>query len=360
MADLPARLPRTEAELADWSVYADQLLLEGDRLGEMLASELALPARPTSDQIEAFKRTMRPRCWSPRSTMQAGWAFGHLRELFVWIGRASAPRQIDEGTLGNLRDMLRSPIASRLERIEVVTWWTLGMTALRRTLAALPASCTCVASRIPAPLPHAGPLARIADFLPPHVTELVLEGTHGFDFASQIDDRLAVVELPSIEPVRAQLGAILGRTSRVRLRVRVLALSDLRDRIELCDGAGLVETKTRRAHALPPPAMHLQQEVFGTIPVRSQLARTTPEHYDVRIDQGQLRATTGVRVNRLMKHDGTWTLLADHRDHERHLLDGRALPPGVHEVHDSSRITFGTIETVFLTHDFATRAEGVR
>ena len=63
MAHVPAHLPTREADLADWSVYADQLLAEGHPLGELIALDLSLPADPTDEQRWDFAKRERERCW---------------------------------------------------------------------------------------------------------------------------------------------------------------------------------------------------------------------------------------------------------------------------------------------------------
>ena len=46
----PDHLPRCEADLDEWSVYADALLVSGDPLGEWIARDLALSPAPTDEE----------------------------------------------------------------------------------------------------------------------------------------------------------------------------------------------------------------------------------------------------------------------------------------------------------------------
>jgi uncharacterized protein (TIGR02996 family) len=103
-------LPRSEADLDGWHVYADWLAERGDPRAEAIALELSLPARPSTDELARFHDATR-RLARMRTTTPIGWCLGHARTLTL----GDAYLGIESGTLVSCADFLSTPIAARLE-----------------------------------------------------------------------------------------------------------------------------------------------------------------------------------------------------------------------------------------------------
>jgi len=354
MAHVPARFPRDDAELADWSVYADQLLSEGDPLGELIAQDLATPARPSEDELKRFA-VMTQRCWRARKTLDAGWALGLVRELSAWgTGRLriTGTTPIDDGTLARLHDLFRSPALARLERIEIATWWEGKPPLLRRALAALPASCAAVwitGRALDRP-------ETMLDLLPAHVTRLAVLTRLLDNAARLVDDRFEEIELVRIEARHLPLfERALAATSRVRVVVRQ-AEQALPERAALRDGPGLIQTKLRRAVWLGEPSLCALQRHFGVVPIRAQLARALPEQYWLSAHQGLIVAGADYGST-LMRRGDAWTLRGEGGlDPFPISLRGALLPPGqVAALHDGDVVTIDGVEAIFCARDLAAR-----
>ncbi len=110
-------LPADEAELAPWSVYADWLSEQGRWEGPLLATELSLPATASVAEVTAFQRLARRRFAHDRHSTPIGWCLRHARSLGVlgMYGGESGTKQ----SLSGLHQLMSSPAASRLERLEL-------------------------------------------------------------------------------------------------------------------------------------------------------------------------------------------------------------------------------------------------
>ncbi|MFT3691819.1 MAG: hypothetical protein QM831_01675 [Kofleriaceae bacterium] len=178
MAHLPAHLPRNEGDLADWSVYADQLLAEGNPLGELIALDLSLPANPTDEQRWDFAKRARERCWYQQERIGASWMLGHIRELIV---RSPPYRDeagggmLDELVVDSLADVIESPEARLLESFQLAIKQVSRRASavdrparsIWRVLKNLPPTCTRFAGNGSDAL-----LAKYTAGLPTHVTEV--------------------------------------------------------------------------------------------------------------------------------------------------------------------------------------------
>ncbi|MEP6864976.1 MAG: hypothetical protein ABJE66_30430 [Deltaproteobacteria bacterium] len=355
MAHLPARFPLSEADLADWSVYADELMREGDRVGELIAHDLATPAQPSDDELKRFAAITQS-CWRARTTLDAGWALGHVRELVVWgvsrrLMHRIATDPIDDGTLARLHDVLRTPTLARLETITIATAWETKPPLLRRALSALPPSCG--SARVMGRLlerPHT-----MLDLLPAHITRLAVHVRTLHDTPRLVDDRFAEIEIPRIE--ERDLPAIeraLGTSSRVRI---VVSQYDrhIDERIALRAGPGFLQTKPRRAVALGDPTLCALQRHFGIVPIRAQLAKALPEQFWVSAHQGFIVAGPDLGST-LMRRGDVWTVRGEELESYPIALRGSVLAPGqVAPVHDGDVIKVDGIEAIFCTHDLAVR-----
>lgn len=360
MPHVPARFPRDDAELADWSVYADELMREGDRLGELIAHDLATPAHPSEDQLKRFAANTQ-RCWRARKTLDAGWALGHVRELVAWgqprrMVRVMATDPIDDGTLARLHDILRTPALSRLETITVATAWEPKPPLLRRALAALPASCT--AARI-----TGNSLDRpstMLDLLPAHVTRLAVDVRRLNDVSQLVDDRFEEVELVRIEDRDGPaIERALAATSHVRIAVAQYA-QPIHERVVLRGGAGLIQINPRRAVTLGEPSLCALQRHYGIVPIRAQLARALPAPYWVSAHQGLIVAGPDFGST-LMRRGDAWTLRGEGGlDPFPVALRGSLLAPGqIVPIHDGDVVSLDGVEAVFCTHDLAARLRSI-
>ena len=360
MARVPATFPRDDAELADWSVYADELMLEGDRLGELIAHDLATPANPSDEQLKRFAANTQ-RCWRARKTLDAGWALGHVRELAAWgqprkMMRRMGTDPIDDGTLARLHDILCTPALARLEKITVATAWEPKPPLLRRALAALPASCT--SARI-----AGNSLDRpstMLDLLPAHVTRLAVDVRRLNDVAQLVDDRFEEIELPRIEDRDAPaIARALAATSRVRIAVALVVLRD-GERVVLRAGAGFIQTNPRRVVTLGEPSLCAVQRHYGVVPIRAQLARALPAPYWVSAHDGLIVAGPDFGST-LMRRGDAWTLRGEGGlDPFPIALRGSLLAPGqIAPIHDGDVVSIDGVEAVFCTHDLAARLRSI-
>jgi hypothetical protein len=227
--DVPA-FPATEADLAEWAVYADWLLMRGDQRGELITYELSLPAVVTREQRAEF-HTHAQRVCRQRDRVKLGFCLGHIRTIDVLrmrvkMGGDDGP---DRGTLANVTDLLAGD-AARVECLALAWWPGKHPHHIRRLLAALPKSCRRL---------ELHPLANFSvdavewlqGTVPAHVREVAFVGGRGFSElraqprrAALVDIvrtyrmpiwRWGLIELQSkygIVPVRAQLTRALAET----------------------------------------------------------------------------------------------------------------------------------------------------
>ena len=361
MAHVPARFPRDEADLADWSVYADELLREGDPLGEAIAYDLALPDQPTREELAEHAARLKTRCWPRRRAMEAGWCLGYLRTLALWgVGRTMFARvgrstqAIDDGTLANARDLLRSPIAARLEELHVATQWDLASKPLRRLFAALPESCTTLVTWGQGP----DNLDALLALVPHHVTRLAILTRSRTDLGRTIDDRFEVIEVPRVEPGEwVGVKAGLAATSRVRIRVHQFGVAP-HARCDLGDGAGVIESAPPRAVALARATLIQLQTRHGLVPIRAQLAGRLAERHML-WDQGGRFVTGGDHEATLVQRGDAWT--ARGATEGRALwIDDRELAPGeIAPLRDGAAIRLGNATGVFVARDLTRRFAAV-
>lgn len=279
----PARLPRTEDELAAWSVYADALSEQGDRLGDQIQRDLAIDADPPPGTLEDFHATAR----YPRDgeALRLIWRLAHLREVHV-------DARANHGALARLAELIASPRGRVLEALAVpaIAATPADRDHWARLYAALPPSCTRVEL---GPL-RAGPgaFAEHVARCPPHVRTLRLPFEPvSPEAAAAIDDRFDVVELARLSPDSAP--TVLGALARARhVRVVVDEIAELaldHPRIALGD-AGWIQPAQRAAGTFPRVDPALAQRAQGLLPIRVALRDDQPvTYYDVRIEAGRAR-----------------------------------------------------------------------
>ncbi|MFT3691814.1 MAG: hypothetical protein QM831_01650 [Kofleriaceae bacterium] len=330
MAHVPARLPRTIADLADWSVYADQLSSEADPLGEYIATELAVPATPSFEQIAAFNLLAGARCRQRSPTADASWSLGFVREL-VLIG-AMVPRSygpvIESVTLDNAIQLLSSPAYSRVELVHMPVIPV--DEHVQRMLNTLPASCTRVVAASYQTVPKQ--VAPFVDALPSHVRTLRLTSTNAAQLRIAISDRFDCIEVfMAGPPPWAEIEAALASSSNVRVHIERIDGAQLaNDRIGGLTDIGFVRPNDRSVRTGKPIMLLEHQREHGFVPIRAHLEHTIPEmfwfsDYSVR--------RVGPR----------WTGKYRLRDE-------------IVEIHDGDVIQFSDGDEVFCTHDLVARA----
>ena len=300
-------LPASEADLADWSVYADYLLAQGDPRGELIATDLALPAAPAPEQIATF-RALAKGLLPAREKTPVAWTLGHARTIDI-SAQSFKLGKMGIGPAASACDFLATPPAQRIEEVStnVVVWNNADEWA--RIAAALPASCRHIVVR---GRREAIPSWLVAS-LPPTVREL--SGIHvGGDAVS---DRFDVVTLHRAfdRNARDSIVPALLRTRSVKLRVgdahAMIGVPWERVVFTATPGdAALV--RRGRAITLSARTLLQRQRWFGPINVRAQLARTVPEKMEQHLD--------------LVRHADRWTV----RGH----VDIRASLNGVPLPHD--------------------------
>ena len=342
MAVRPARLPTTEAELADWSVYADQLQQEGEPLGEMIAFDLSQPAHPTPEAIAEYQAQFAKRCWTHRQTVEVVWTLGYARSFGFRRDPKKMSPTIDEGTLANARDFLRSEAAGLLE--ELVLIFSGSSRPMERMLAALPATCTHV--RVFDRWRNEHHLVEMITALPRQVTHVALTTIPALSPESArilVDDRFEQVTIQRAD--HAPLETALHSTERVRVELGVVSgrLEHPRCVWAGAANAGLVDIAARRANAMHRMSTFTTQRRYGLVPIRAQLERFVAEPNDFLLGQVDVRIV--------------------HRGRQFTVSSGRALdvdgvrvePHAVVAITDGARIRGEGIDAIFLTHDLDRR-----
>lgn len=316
--DEPPPFPRTSADLPAWHVYADLLLSRGERLGELLAIDLALPRTPPRGQLESFHGLARRVCHGSR-WLEVGWCLGHARMLSV--RREFAQHAIDwipDGALAVTRDFLRSPQGRTIERFHTFLphatlrsdpWWP-------RVMAALPPTCEELILGLPDAVDWSTADELFA-LLPATVRTLGLwrpRAGHGEAWPHLfVDDRLECLDLTWWRPTHEGLDALFGalrrsRTVKLRLSSFVGPLPvDLAHRVLMGETGFLAEDG--QACALPRWPLRRLQRHFGIVSVQAQLHRLLAERFDLdRPGAGSLAASFQ-EGNALVRHgSGEWTV----------------------------------------------------
>lgn len=337
--------PRTEAELVDWSVYADALMRDGDPRGEVIAKELAASAVPPKKLVPP------PAIAVPHA--RATWTLGHLRDL--WIEPKHHDHELDRAQLEALIALLESPDAAQLETLLIISHWS-ALPLLRRVFAVLPKRCTRVIARQPQIYATAGTdMGVIASLMPDHVTELALSWNWMTNLEAAIDDRFSVLDLPAIrEQDVAPVVAGLARTSRVRVRVQ--QLEPIHERVVTFDGPGFLATTKRHATAILPRSRWDLQQSHGVLPIRAQLNRSLPTAYTVQDHVTTLSATIG--GNHLIHRGGTWSLRAEFDN--VFSVDGVELEADhAAKLHDGVLIRMNRTVATFVTHGLQERLRSI-
>ncbi|HEY0254731.1 MAG TPA: hypothetical protein VGC41_24565 [Kofleriaceae bacterium] len=314
--NVPA-LPRSEADLAEWSVYTDELLRAGDPLGELLAFDLSLSSTPTRAEVDELARRARDRCWRRGKTLEAGWTLGHIRVLKVSPSRRHmhAPEPFDPGALGNLVALFRKPEAAHLEELH------LGgplqpSRELEAVFGALPETCTKLSvytSR------HVG-IESWRGLIPSQITTLAVPFLH----AATIDRR--VIEVAAVDNwSRDAILEALDRNPEARLHVDMHDVEH--DRILPRSGPRLVQGS--RTISLSSLSLIQDQWKHGVIGVRAQLARTPPQTWNLYVHgRDHLQVARGGSGASLVRRGETWTLRRDVRNE----MTVAGHPLGPHEI----------------------------
>ena len=109
-------LPRALSELGAWGVFADLLIERGDRLGNHLALELALPAVSNDEQLASFQKSAAKVCRTP-APFSASWMLGHVHTLSLTPDLSKSMPPLEGDVLPVLGELLRMPVLSGLEQL---------------------------------------------------------------------------------------------------------------------------------------------------------------------------------------------------------------------------------------------------
>lgn len=329
MAHVPARLPQAEADLADWSVYADALLEHGDPRGGVLALELALPAGAALHEVAPVMNRWRTFCPQPHDrAIKIGWTLGYARALAVRGANTpnvvALPQPIAAPTFAAVSHLLRQPLCRLLESIELDVRGPDTTPAIEVLLRDLPASCTRIV--IHAPLAPFAAIASVFDVIPAHVTHLAFgEGLlvpreHAHALAARFDVELG--RLYTLDASWVHAGCRFG-------------------------DAGLIAARSTAVTVLDRPSLLELQRSHGIVMIRAQLERRLPEVHGLRGPprEGSTDAT-------LVRRPARWTLGGDRGIQ----LNGTDVPPGAQvTIEDGSTITIDGHDRLFVAHDLDAR-----
>lgn len=360
--DTPA-LPRTAADLSEWSVFADHLLTIGDPRGEALALELAMSATPTAEELAAFHAKC-PRLPAPDAKLQFGYQLGHVVALAIAPAPAHKMAHVlpyqtpEQGALARAQDLLSTPTFARLAELQLP--FSTLTPELARLLRRLPATC----SRLVLTFGHstvelAEPLLAA---IPPQVETVMLVRCTPAVAQCFFTGRFAMIELERV--AQLELAAVLDRAPATQARVSY-AYAWLHPRTRLGEhaSAGFVEpvespvydvlaraagqasVEEPIARVVPRRTLLDLQARFGVIPIRSQLARTLPDHQYVVFGN----APAGVE---LLHANERWTI----RSTEPFAVDEVVVEPKtVAELADGARVMLGNQTLEFVTRDLEAR-----
>lgn len=361
--DAPA-LPRRADELAEWSVFADHLLTIGDPRGEALALELAMSATPTAEELTAFHATC-PRLPASNAKLQFGYQLGHVGALTIApappLKMSRPPRWLtpDEGALAHAYDLLATPTFARLAELKV-PFSTLTR-ELARMLRRLPKTCTRMV------LQFGRAVTGVADGLlaaiPPQVETVALVDCTAEVARRFFSGRFAMVELERVETfdVAGALAGVPHVQARVshaheRLHPRVrLGMPESGGFLEpaaspvydvLARARDLATLADPIARVVPRRTLCDLQARFGVIPIRSQLARTLPDHQFVAFGDDAIASVELVHAN------DRWTA----RSTEPFAVDDVVVEPKtVAALGDGARVTIGHTTLEFVIRDLESR-----
>lgn len=318
--------PSGFSDLEHWSVYADYLIDEGDRRGELIAMELSLPSTASRLELAKFKQ-LHERTLRRRETFHIGHALAHAREValpesYVRMGGRVPP---STSALASLTDLLASDAFALVERLQVV-YAPSSDSHWERLFAAVPATVEVLSLDLLGHMDNAD-VHRVRDLVRARHVVVVREA-FGADAAPFVDDRFETVEVERASP--AVLEAF-GKTSRVRLLVRDGAIpTDAR--IGYAGLASLRGSHRARAfHAWGALALELH---YGPVPIRAQLAGDLAEwHQFADFD--------------VVRRGESWTF----RSHLRYRHRGQpCAPSSVVKLGDGDVLEVGEQRYVFALH----------
>ncbi len=307
-------LPRSAAELDAWGVFADLLIERGDRLGNHLALELALPAVPVAEQLASFQKSAAKVCRTP-PLFCASWVLGHVHSLSLTPDLSKPMPQLEGDALPALGELLRLPALAVLEQLTFSASRTSIGRRWQDALAALPPSCRrfeLQANRF-----TARDAAKMLERIPSQIEVLRVLPMYGTDPSLLVSDQFEWVDLRKvlINPGLARsLGSALASTSRVKVRVGSMTdrswLTEV-DRVVVGDDgdAALIAADDRGPLTLfERTALEPLQQRHGVVPVRAQLARSLKESY--RLGRTLDPATTWAGDGMLIRDEGQWWVQA--------------------------------------------------
>lgn len=359
--DAPA-LPRTIDDLAEWSVFADHLLTIGDPRGEALALELAMSATPTAEELTAFHAQC-PRLPAPDAKLQLGYQLGHVVALALApapapkMAHVSASQTPEQGALAHAHDLLSTPAFARLAELQLP--FSSLTRELARLLRRLPKTCTHLVLRLGQTVDDLA--AALVAEIPPQVDTVTLLYCSPAAAQHFFTGRFAMVELERVS-ARFDVATALDGAPTTQARVSY-ASNRLHPRVRLGDdSAGFVEPAGSPAydalargdraqpgalaHVVPRRTLRELQARFGVIPIRSQLARTLPDHQFVVFDDH-----APARVE-LILANARWTA----RSTEPFSVDQVVIEPKtVAELSDGARVTIGRTTRELVLRDLEAR-----
>jgi hypothetical protein len=256
--------PSGFSDLERWSVYADWMIGEGDRRGELIALELSLPATASRRELVKFKQ-LHERTLRRRDSLHVGHALAHAREValpesYVRMGGRVPP---STSALASLTDLLASDTFALIERLQVV-YAPSSDSHWERLFAAVPPTVERMSIDLLGHLDD-DDVRRVRDLVRARNVVVVREA-FGADAAPFIDDRFESVEVERATPAVLEAFA---RTSRVRVLVRDGAIpTDAR-----IGYAGLASLRgSHRARAFQAWGALALELHYGPVPIRAQLA----------------------------------------------------------------------------------------
>lgn len=360
--DAPA-LPRTIDDLTEWSVFADHLLTIGDPRGEALALELAMSATPTADELTAFHARC-PRLPAPDAKLQFGYQLGHVVALAIApapapkMAHVSAPQTPEQGALAHAHDLLSTPAFARLAELQLP--FSSLTRELARLLRRLPKTCTHIVLRLGQTVDDLA--AALVAEIPPQVDTVTLLYCTPAAAPHFFTGRFAMVELGRVSS-RFDLATALDGAPTTQARVSH-ASNRLHPRVRLGDdSAGFVEPAGSPAYdalardgraqpgeplarVVPRRTLPELQARFGVIPIRSQLARTLPDHQFVVFDDHAAASVELILAN------ARWTA----RSTEPFSVDQVVIEPKtVAELSDGARVTIGRTTRELVLRDLEAR-----
>lgn len=316
----PPRFPSEEADLDAWAVYSDELQMQGDPRGALIAADLALTGDEA--QLREFRRLSGQLCRLPGQRfswlgpLAVEWNLAHARTLVHTQVQRPHPSPVD-GLLRAER-FLRSEWGRTVKalRVEWLELAQLHSTQWRALVGSLPPGCRRLELAVRDLTPGAFSPSMLTQLGPVRELSLLFLGMHPELFVSDALDELDLRFLRLNEAALDRVFKALAQTTRVVVRLGNLevprtSLPTERVLFGHPDDAVLHGLNHPGCLLLQRTPVQELQRRRGYLGARAQLNRWPRERWGLLAGRNSVTATA-YRGSHFSRHGGArWTLRAE-------------------------------------------------